>query len=154
MMDDSGASREAAAARSASFGKHSVLVLGVDDDAGNLRLLKTIIESLGHHFIGVKSGAEALQIIENARPRIVLLDIMMPELDGFETCRRIRQLALAGRPRIIFVTALNEPDDVKQAIESGGDDYLVKPVEMSTLETRLHYWLSQAPPQVYAQRHK
>lgn len=121
------------------------LVLSVDDDRLNQKVAKLIVEAAGFEFAGVNSGAQCLQTLETLKPQIILLDVMMPGLDGFETCRRIRKQFSGGGPRIIFVTARNMADDVQRAIETQADDYLVKPIEMQSLRNRLVHWIGQAP---------
>jgi len=69
----------------------------------------------------------------------------MPGLDSFETCKRIRRHYSGGGPRIIFVTARNMADDVQRALETQADDYLVKPIEMQSLRSRLMHWIAQSP---------
>jgi CheY-like chemotaxis protein len=125
--------------------RRSGLVLCVDDDPLNLKLSKALVEGLGHVFIGASSGEECLRMLETVQPQIILLDIMMPEMDGFETCLRIRQAFNDGGPRIVYVTARNMIEDVTHALETGADDYLVKPLQMMTLDTRLSFWLKQPP---------
>lgn len=129
----------------ASGGARSGLVPSVDDDLLNLKVTKAIVEGLGYLHIGAGSGAEALRMLENVKPQVILLDIMMPEMDGFETCRRIRRMFQGAGPRIIYVTARNMVEDVKHALETDADDYLVKPLQMAVLETRLSHWLGRAP---------
>ena len=70
-----------------SFPRPGSTVLGVDDETLNLKLLSATVASMGYRFIGARSGAECLNILKKSAPRIVLLDIMMPEMDGFEVCR-------------------------------------------------------------------
>ncbi len=126
-------------------GVRSGVILGVDDDPLNVKLTKALVEGLGYLFIGAASGAEALQMLQTVRRQVILLDIMMPGMDGFETCRRIRQMFQGAGPRIIYLTAHNMVEDVKHALETDADDYLVKPLQMSVLDTRLRHWMSQLP---------
>lgn len=126
-------------------GVRSGVILSVDDDPLNIKLTKALVEGLGYLFIGASSGTEALQMLQTVKPQVILLDIMMPGMDGFETCRRIRQMFQGAGPRVIYLTARNMVDDVKHALETDADDYLVKPLQMSVLDTRLRHWMSQLP---------
>jgi CheY-like chemotaxis protein len=118
------------------------LVLGVDDEAANLSLLSAIIGTMGLRFMAARSGAECLEVLRSVSPRIILLDVMMPEMDGFETCRLIREKFPNLDCRIIFQTALNSEDDVCAAIKARGDDYLVKPIRPDVLKKHLNRWLA------------
>jgi CheY-like chemotaxis protein len=119
------------------------LVLGVDDLPGHLRLLQQCVMSAGYTFVGAASGLECLRIVARIEPRLILLDVQMPELDGFETCRRLRaDIAFAHVP-IVFLTACNAPDDVKRGLEVGGNDFILKPVAIQRLVERVNYWTSR-----------
>jgi CheY-like chemotaxis protein len=123
----------------------SALILGVDDDRLNLKVTKSVVEGLGYVFIEANSGAECLRVLETVQPHVILLDVMMPEMDGFETCRRVRQEFRGAGPRILYLTARNLVEDVKHSVETGADDYLVKPIQMTVLKARLKHWLKQPP---------
>ena len=145
MQDHSGRHVEAGATPDGGGKRAMGLVLSVDDDRLNQKVAKLIVESAGFDFVGVNSGAQCLQALETLEPQIILLDVMMPGLDGFETCRRIRRQFSGGGPRIIFVTARNMAEDVQRALETQADDYLVKPIEMQSLHSRLMHWIAQSP---------
>lgn len=127
---------------------HSVrrpLVMCVDDDVNHRRIAKTVVEQSGYAFVGLSSGAECLTMLHRVKPRIILMDIMMPEMDGYETCRRIRlnfRLVLA---RIIYVSALNSLEDISRALGSDADDYIVKPYTAERLRDRIQHWLREGP---------
>lgn len=150
MSTKSGDTSHAEARPSASGGARSGVVLSVDDDPLNVKLTKALVEGLGYLFIGAVSGAEALRMLETIRPQVILLDIMMPGMDGFETCRQIRRMFQGGGPRIIYLTARNMVEDVKHALETDADDYLIKPLQMSVLDARLRHWMSQSPREATA----
>ncbi|HEX9995507.1 MAG TPA: response regulator [Abditibacterium sp.] len=108
-------------------------VLVVDDLPTNVKLLATILKLEGFRISTAGSGIEALQFIENAAPDdspdVVLLDVMMPEMDGFETCQRIRNNPATLQLPVVMVTALRETFDRVKALDAGADDFLTKPVE-------------------------
>jgi len=126
-----------------SYPRPGSTVLGVDDETLNLKLLSATVASMGYRFIGARSGAECLNILKKSAPRIVLLDIMMPEMDGFEVCRRIRMDFPLLKCRIIFQTALNSKDDILNAMKAAGDDYIVKPIQPKMLKKRLLHWMAK-----------
>jgi CheY-like chemotaxis protein len=109
------------------------------------KLTKAVVEAAGLSFVGVESGASCLRALHSLSPDLILLDIMMPGMDGFETCRRIRAHFGGGGPRVVFLTARNLIEDLRRAIDLAGDDYLVKPVEADVLRTRMLHWIKQGP---------
>ena len=104
-------------------------VLVVDDLPANVKLLAMILKLEGFEVSTAASGSEALQLIETRAPDVVLLDVMMPEMDGFETCRRIREKPETRQLPVVMVTALQEVADRVRALDVGADDFLSKPVE-------------------------
>jgi two-component system cell cycle response regulator len=112
-------------------------ILVVDDNEQNLELLQAYLEDLQCHTIPAKDGVEALEIIKKSKPDLVLLDVMMPKMSGFEVCRRIKNNPQTADLPVIMVTALNELGDIERAIESGTDDFLSKPVNKLELITRV-----------------
>ncbi len=119
------------------------LVVGVDDDAKSLVLLKRIVESGDYRFIGVSSGHELLTLLKTERPRIILMDVMLPQMNGFEASLRVRttfpQLAAA----IIYVTARQSEEDLRGGIAAGGNDFVLKPVNREKLLSRIEKWLGK-----------
>ncbi|HEX7238887.1 MAG TPA: response regulator, partial [Longimicrobiaceae bacterium] len=103
------------------------LLLVVDDEPVNVELLRDLLESLDFRTLGALRGPEALELARESSPDLILLDVMMPGMNGLEVCRRLRaDPATAGIP-VVFVTALSDAEDKLQAIEAGGDDFLTKP---------------------------
>ncbi|MDP6475481.1 MAG: response regulator, partial [Alphaproteobacteria bacterium] len=115
----------------------SARVLVVDDIPVNVRLLEAKLSAEYYDVITANSGAEALEIIKSEPPDIVLLDVMMPEMDGFEVCRRIKADPATALLPVIMVTALNEQSDRVTGLEAGADDFLTKPVRDLALFARL-----------------
>ena len=118
-------------------GSTQAKLLIVDDKTANLDLLREMLTPLGHQIFFATSGAKALEIATSTRPDLVLLDVMMPEMDGFETCRRFKQdEALAAIP-IIFVTARADVEDLARGFEAGAVDYITKPVKQPEVHARV-----------------
>jgi two-component system cell cycle response regulator len=115
----------------------SARILVVDDIAANVRLLEAKLAAEYFEVVTASSGAEALQIIERNVPDIVLLDVMMPEMDGFEVCSRIRSNPKTRFLPVVMVTALSDPSDRVRGLEAGADDFLTKPVNDLALFARV-----------------
>ncbi|MBN2006588.1 MAG: response regulator [Anaerolineae bacterium] len=113
-------------------------VLIVDDTPVNLRLLSQILQQDGYKVRAVSDGAHALKSVASKRPDLILLDIMMPELDGYEVCRRLKADSQAREIPVIFISALNEPLDKVQAFAVGGVDYILKPFQSEEVLARVH----------------
>jgi CheY-like chemotaxis protein len=113
------------------------VVLVVDDNLQNLELIMAYLEDVDCQTVSVSSGMEALDMISAQIPDLVLLDVMMPKISGFEVCRRIKNDPKTAHIPVIMVTALNELADIEKAINSGTDDFLSKPVNKWELITRV-----------------
>jgi len=112
-------------------------VLVVDDVVQNVKLLEAKLTSEYFEVLTALNGEDALKIIENDHPDIVLLDVMMPGMDGFEVCRRIRANETSAHIPVIMVTALDQSKDRVAGIEAGADDFLTKPVQDTPLFARV-----------------
>jgi len=115
----------------------SARILVVDDIPVNVRLLEAKLSAEYYDVITATSGAEALEMIKSEPPDIVLLDVMMPEMDGFEVCCRIKAEPATALLPVIMVTALNEQSDRVTGLEAGADDFLTKPVRDMALFARV-----------------
>lgn len=122
----------------------SKVVIGVDDAPENLFLLQAAAKAGGFFFVAAKSGAECLSMVHRIAPRLILLDIQMPEMDGFEVCRRLRAIPELRRVPIAFLTAQKSPSDVMICREVGGNDFIVKPFDPLKLIERMKYWTNKA----------
>lgn len=129
--------------------KNSDVVLVVDDSPESLGMLNVALNNQGYTALVALSGAQALAIAEKVPPDVVLLDAVMPEMDGFETCRRLKEL-LPNTP-IIFMTGLTEVDDIVKGIEAGGVDYVTKPIYPDEVIVRIKRHIETAKLALSAQ---
>ena len=112
-------------------------VLLVDDNEQNIELLQAYLEELGCGIRSARDGAEAVAMVDREQPDIILLDVMMPKMSGFQVCSKLKGAEPTKDIPIIMVTALNEVGDVERAVECGADDFLTKPVNKLELLTRV-----------------
>ncbi len=115
----------------------SPTILIVDDDQPSLELLQAYLEDVDCETVSAEDGLQALKIISKSPPDLVLLDIMMPKMSGFEVCKKIKNDPKTADIPVIMVTALNEFGDIEQGINSGTDDFISKPVNKLELLTRV-----------------
>lgn len=113
------------------------VILVVDDNRENLELLEAYLEDIDCRPIAAYDGPEALEIVKNDKPDLILLDIMMPKMSGFEVCRRIKTDPDTANVPVIMVTALNEFGDMQRAVDCGTDDFVSKPVNKIELLARV-----------------
>ncbi|MAD19283.1 MAG: two-component system response regulator [Planctomycetaceae bacterium] len=113
------------------------VVLLVDDNEQNLELMQAYLDDLPCRTETAMDGVEAMERVARDRPDLVLLDVMMPRMSGFEVCQKIKANPDTRDTAIIMVTALNEVPDYERAVESGTDDFLSKPVNKLELITRV-----------------
>jgi two-component system phosphate regulon response regulator PhoB len=104
-------------------------LLVVDDEPSILETTRFILECEGYHVLTARDGEEALATIQRERPPIVLLDVMIPKLNGFEVCRRIRQDPDLARTFVLILTARGQKADEAMAMEAGADTYMRKPFD-------------------------
>ena len=112
-------------------------VLIVDDNATARETLVAILEGEGYDLQQAKDGIQALTVLKQIQPDLILLDVMMPAMDGFEVCRRIRATPQLAEVPIILLTALDDRDSLVRGIESGADDFLSKPPDRRELVARV-----------------
>ncbi len=112
-------------------------VLIVDDNPQNVELLQAFLETLPVKLVTAIDGQDALEKVEQHHPDLILLDIMMPRMSGFQVCRKLKGDAKTRDIQILMVTALNELGDIEQASECGTDDFVSKPINKFELLTRV-----------------
>ena len=112
-------------------------ILLVDDNEHNLELLLAYMDELGCELRSARDGIEALESVAKAKPDLILLDVMMPRMSGFQVCSKLKSDPATKTIPIVMVTALNEVSDVERAVESGADDFLTKPVNKTELTMRV-----------------
>ncbi len=120
------------------------IVLLVDDSPEALGFLTEALEKSGFSVLIATSGRSALSIVERITPDLILLDAVMPDMDGFETCRRLKANGAVTQVPVIFMTGLTETEHVVNALGSGGVDYLTKPINIDELRARIRVHLSNA----------
>ncbi len=120
------------------------IVLVVDDSPEALGFLTNAMEASGVTVLVARSGEAALGVADKVTPDIILMDAVMPGLDGFETCRRLKGMARVAHVPVIFMTGLTETEHVVHALESGGVDYLTKPINIDELSARIRVHLANA----------
>ncbi|GGC47517.1 response regulator transcription factor [Chelatococcus reniformis] len=120
------------------------VVLVVDDSAETLSMLTSALEGTGAMVLVAREGAEALKIAERITPDIILLDAVMPGLDGFQTCRELKRIAALAPVPVIFMTGLSETEHILRGLEAGGVDYVTKPLVIDELLARMRVHLANA----------
>ncbi len=120
-------------------------ILIVDDEADILDLLEYNLEKEGYVVIKALDGEEAIELADKELPDLILLDIMMPKLDGIETCRRIRELPNLHQVYIVFLTARSEEYSELAGFEAGADDYIPKPIKPRVLMSRIRAIMRRDP---------
>ena len=126
-------------------GRLSILI--AEDGAADRMLLAAIVRRQGHRVTTAANGAEAISLFERERPQLVLMDALMPVMDGFEAAQQIKRLAGNELVPIIFLTSLTENEALVRCLEAGGDDFIAKPYNPIILEAacgdcRRLYWSS------------
>lgn len=112
-------------------------ILIVDDLLPNIRLLEAKLRADYYQIATAQTGSEAIRLTHGWQPDLILLDVMMPEMDGYETCRRLKADPATYHIPVVMLTALGEPTERLRGLESGADDFLTKPVEYETLTARV-----------------
>jgi DNA-binding response OmpR family regulator len=112
-------------------------ILVVDDEPQNVELMEAILQDAEYEVFSAFGGEEALALAHEKRPDLIILDLMMPGLSGFEVCARIKMDPQTGGIPVLFVTALNQMADKERALAVGGDDFVTKPVQYAELLARV-----------------
>jgi two-component system cell cycle response regulator len=121
-------------------------ILVVDDEIINLRLVSRLLKIEGYEVISAQNGEAALRLIGQSPPDLALLDVMMPDMDGYELCRRLRQNPKTAGFPIVMLTATVDENDRLKGIEAGADDCLPKPFDLEMLCTLLTKFLHNRNP--------
>lgn len=127
---------------SAQTAERQPLVLVVDDNEDNLLLLAFVLEQLGCELLTAADGQTALDLAKSFKPNLILLDMMLPDLDGMEVCSRLRQNPITTNIPVIAVTAMARAEDRERILEAGCNEYVSKPYAVDELEVLLSRYLS------------
>ncbi|WP_420155672.1 response regulator transcription factor [Siphonobacter sp.] len=112
-------------------------ILIVDDEPGIVMSLEFLMKKEGYQVYIARDGAEALDIIHQEQPQLVLLDIMMPSVDGYEVCRQVKGSALLRQTKIVFLSAKSKDSDIEKGLSYGADLYLTKPFSTRNLMAKV-----------------
>jgi two-component system sensor histidine kinase/response regulator len=115
----------------------TITILVIDDQIDNFDIVETLLASENYLFYYASSGMKAFSLLENIRPDLILLDVMMPEMDGLEVCQRLKNNHKYKHIPIVMVTALNNKNDLIRCLEQGADDFLSKPIDSLELRARV-----------------
>jgi len=118
-------------------------ILVVDDDSSMVRLISQVLSSKGYEVLESNNGQDALRLLYSQKPDLVLLDVVMPVMDGWQTCSRIRDIS-AAIPIIMLTGQRKTEEDVAQGLDYGADEYLIKPVGNKELVARVQAMLRRA----------
>ncbi|HEV2947655.1 MAG TPA: response regulator [Gemmataceae bacterium] len=116
-------------------------ILIADDDAQGVELLEAYLSDTGYEIRRATDGEQTLRQVQEWRPDVILLDVMMPKISGFEVCKRIRADAASRNIGILMVTALDQASDVERAVDAGTNDFLTKPINKAELLLRIRSML-------------
>jgi DNA-binding response OmpR family regulator len=119
-------------------------ILLVDDSATTLMMEQMVLRGQAYQIVTAKNGREAVAAAAAERPDLILLDVVMPEMNGFEACRNIRKDAASRNVPIIMVTTKGEEHNVETGFQSGCSDYITKPINGAELLTKVRTWLEGA----------
>lgn len=138
-------------------GQEKILI--IDDVKANVDLLEAMLVNFKFIFFKAYGGKEGLELAKKERPNLILLDIMMPDFNGFQVCEALRQDPSFTSVPIIMVTAKDTDDDIIKSLEKGADDYIIKPVKKEDLIKKINSLLVKAkkgdlPSQYYLERKK
>ncbi len=116
-------------------------ILIADDNPQGLELLEAYLDELDAEVRTASDGEEALRVIREWKPDLILLDIMMPRISGFEVCKQVRANPELREVAVLMITALDQPSDVERGVEAGTDDFLTKPINKTELLLRVRSML-------------
>ena len=119
-------------------------ILVIDDDANFSRAMETFLRKAGYDTLVALSGTEGLELARVGKPDLVILDVMMPDMDGFQVCRHLRELAETAHIPILMFSARTRVNDKLDGFEAGADDYLTKPAHLAEVAARIRALLRRA----------
>ncbi|HEV3144290.1 MAG TPA: response regulator [Gemmataceae bacterium] len=122
--------------------KPNARILIAEDNPQGVELLEAFLSDMPYEIRSARDGEATLKLVREWQPDLVLLDIMMPKLSGFEVCKQLRQDPATRDLPIIMVTALDQPSDVERAVEAGTSDFLTKPIHKTELRLRIEAMLA------------
>ena len=117
-------------------------ILIADDNQQNAELVEAHLDGAGFETKIAEQGEETLKLAAEWQPDVLLLDVMMPKLSGFEVCKRLRSSPVGQKIAVLMITALDQPTDVDRAVEAGTDDFMTKPINKAELILRVKSLLS------------
>jgi CheY-like chemotaxis protein len=117
-------------------------IMVVDDNPDIITIVKTILEGKGYSVLSASSGVELLNLLKSQKPDLIILDIMMPEMDGYQAMRQIREMKEFRTLPLIALTAKAMKGDREKCIEAGASDYIAKPINNAHLLSMLKSWLA------------
>ena len=127
-------------------------ILIVDDTPNNIRLLFDVLDNAGFDISVVRNGETAIEKLHHIQPDLILLDVMMPGIDGFETCRRIKSNVETKDIPIIFMTALADTEHKVSGLQIGAIDYITKPIQVEEVLARVNVHLNLRSAQIQVQQ--
>jgi len=116
---------------------HHARILIVDDDARNIRVMAAMLSADGHTTLSAGSGQDAVQVAQDEHPDLILLDVMMPDMNGFEVVEKLKALPATHDIPIVMVTALDDRESRLYALQAGADEFISKPVDRTELSVRV-----------------
>lgn len=119
------------------------MILIVDDEAGALALISIMLERGGFDVVGARNAAEALQILDNMTPDLIILDVMMPGMDGIELCGVIRDREATVLTPVLILSARGDAESIIRGMEAGANDYIAKPILHHNLVSKVRHMLSE-----------
>jgi DNA-binding response OmpR family regulator len=119
------------------------VIVAVDDSREMLDILKSLIAGAGYRFFGASNANQCMRLVRDVEPHLILLDVQMPEVDGFDLCRQIRAVEACHDIPVAFVTARRTAQDVRAGIAAGGNDFITKPFDAKNLMARVDRWVKQ-----------
>src|SRR6056297_1085641 len=119
-------------------------ILVIDDDTYILDMIKNILEREGYQTQGVQSGKKALEVVKSSQPDLILLDINLPDMDGFKICKKIKSVEKSREVPVIFITGDSSRNSIQKSFEAGGADYVSKPFVIEEVLARIKMAINNA----------